>query len=146
MFDISLMINKEPKNKVKKSPELIAKITGNLREDTSLMNPVIRMQFPESRYATANYLWIPAFARYYFIQDIVVLVNGIYQVTAHVDVLNTYADQILSNQAIIKRQENNWNLYLNDGSFTAYQNPMVLTKTFPKGFTGTDFVLAVAGS
>ena len=48
--------------------------------------------------------------------------------------------------AIVKRQENRWNLYLDDGSFKVYQNPMVLTKAFPQGFTTQEFVLAVAGS
>ena len=60
--------------------------------------------------------------------------------------LSTYADSIIELSGIIKRQENNWNLYLNDGSFKIYQNPIVQVKSFPNGFTEQEFVLSIAGS
>ena len=64
----------------------------------------------------------------------------------HVDALTSFANDIKANTAIIKRNENKWNLYLNDGTFKIYQNPDVLTKEFPSGFNAQEFILAVAGS
>lgn len=58
----------------------------------------------------------------------------------------SFADGIRNNTAIIKRQQEQWNLYLNDGSLKCYQDPIILTKAFPSGFTTQEFVLAVAGA
>lgn len=91
-------------------------------------------------------MYIAAFNRYYFITDIVSVSTGIAEIKAHVDVLTSFADGILANRGIVARQENIWNLYINDGAFRVYQNPMVLTKPFPSGFNTMEFVLAVAGS
>ena len=71
--------------------------------------------------------------------------NGLVEFSCHVDVLSSFATDIRNNIGVVKRQENKWNLYLNDGSFKVYQNPNVLTKAFPSGFTTQELVLAVAG-
>ena len=59
--------------------------------------------------------------------------------------LSTYADGVKEQEAVIHRQENNWNLYLDDGLFKTYQNPRIGVTAFPSGFTVQNFVLAVAG-
>ena len=92
-------------------------------------------------------MYIQSFNRYYFINNITSISSTLVQFDCHVDVLMTYANEIMTNNsAIIKRQENDWNLYLNDGSFNIYQDSIVQTKAFPSGFTTQTFVLAVAGS
>ena len=89
---------------------------------------------------------ILTFGRSYFVNNITSVRNGVFEISAHVDVLSSFKTQIRGNAAIIRRQENKWNLYLNDGVFKVYQNPMVLTKEFPNGFSAPEFVLAVAGN
>ena len=90
-------------------------------------------------------MYIESFNRFYFVDNITSIRNGLIQFSCRVDVLMSYRTAIRKNNAIIKKQENKWNLYLNDGTFKAYQNPNVLTKAFPSGFTTQEFVLAVAG-
>ena len=63
----------------------------------------------------------------------------------HVDVLKTYASGIRSNTAVISRQENQYNLYLQDGVFKTYANPHYEIRKFPSGFSGYHFILSVAG-
>lgn len=145
-FSITLMQNTSPVNKIGKSLSSQLEVTGDLRSETSIIDPVIMIECELSDLTNCNYMYIPQFNRYYFVNNIRSIRNGLVEFTCHVDVLETYKDQIRANSAIIKRQENNWNLYLNDGTFKVYQNPIVITKEFPNGFNSQEFVLAVAGS
>lgn len=145
-FSISLMRTSSPREALVKEVTEIMSVSGTLKNQTSIIDPVITIECNLSSVTECNYMYIEAFKRYYFIDNIRSLTNNLVEFTAHVDVLNTYAPQIKDNFGIVKRQENDWNLYLDDGSFKVYQNPMVLTKAFPSGFTTQEFVLAVAGS
>lgn len=145
-FDIVLMRSNSEKNRLTKDTETIMTVSGFLREGTSIIDPVIKIECDISDVVGCNYLSIPIFGRKYFVNDIRSIRNRLFEFSCHVDVLSTYADAIRGNTGIIKRQENAWNLYLNDGTFKVYQNPNVLTRAFPSGFTTQEFVLAVAGS
>ena len=143
---IYLQQNTSEKNRLDKSINTLATMTGTLRESTSIVDPIIKVACNLSDFTQCNYMTIPEFNRSYFVTDMKSIRDGLVEFKAHVDVLSTYKAQIRANPAIIKRQENAWNLYLNDGSFKVYQNPMVITKEFPQGFSTLEFVLAVAGS
>lgn len=145
-FSISLMITTSPKEKLDKDMSTIQTVSGTLKEETSIIDPVIKIQGDISSFTRCNYMYIPEFNRYYFVNDLRSIANNMFEVSGHVDVLSTYKEQIRTNRAIVRRQENNWNLYLNDGSFKVYQNPMVLTRAFPSGFSQQELVLAIAGS
>lgn len=145
-FNITLQINASEKNKLTKDITDLATLSGTLKNGTSIIDPVISFEGDLSSFVNCNYMTIPTFGRSYFINDIRSIRNNIYEISAHVDVLSSFATQIKSNTAIVRRQENQWNLYLNDGVFKTYQNPEIITKAFPSGFTTQEFVLAVAGS
>lgn len=145
-FTISLQINSSERERLTKSLSEIMSVSGVLKSETSIIDPVIMIECDLSNVVNCNYMTIPAFGRSYFVNNIRSVRNGLIEFSCHVDVLSTYANAIRANRAIVRRQENNWNLYLNDGSFKIYQNPNVLTKAFPSGFTTQEFVLAVAGS
>lgn len=145
-FSIVLQRNNSEDNKLTKSVENILTATGNLKNDTSLIDPVILVRCDLPNVVHCNYMSIPEFGRSYFVRNIKSIRQGLVEFNCHVDVLSSFADSIKSNTAIIKRQENLWNLYLNDGTLRVYQNSMVLTKSFPSGFGTQEFVLAIAGS
>lgn len=145
-FAITLQTNSSPKNQLDKSLSNVLAVTGNLKEDSSVVDPIILVQAPLSTIVTANYMTIHAFGRSYFITDMVSVRNSLVEIHGHCDVLTTYAAAIRGNDAIIYRQENDWNLYLDDGSFQVYNNPNVLTRPFPSGFSTLEFILAVAGA
>lgn len=145
-FSIQLMRNNSQVNKVGKDLTSLLSVTGTLREETSIIDPVIVIECNLSNMTRCNYMYIAEFDRYYFVNNIRSITKDLVEFTCHVDVLETYKNEIRKNSAIVKRQQNNWNLYLNDGTFKVYQNPMVVTKAFPSGFNGFEFVLAVAGS
>lgn len=145
-FAIILQVNTSEPNRVTKSIKNIITVQGVLKENTSIIDPIIKIQCDLAAVTSCNYLSIPSFRRSYFINDIRSIQRSIVEFSCHVDVLSSFANEIKSNSAIVKRQENRWNLYLNDGIFKVYQNPSVLTKSFSSGFNTQEFVLAIAGS
>lgn len=145
-MNISLQINTSDKIRLDKTITDITTLSGTLKSSTSIIDPVILIEGDLSSFVNCNYMTIPIFGRSYFINDIKSVRSNLFEISGHVDVLSSFASGIRVNNAIIRRQENDWNLYLNDGSFRTYQNPMVLTKEFPSGFSTQEFVLAVAGA
>lgn len=145
-FTVTLQNNSSPKNQLDKSLTTILSLTGTLKEDSSVVDPIILVHGDISTIVSANYMSISSFGRSYFITDIISVRNNLVEIHAHCDVLSTYATAIRGNEAIIYRQENDWNLYLDDGSFQVYNNPNILTRPFPSGFSTLEFILAVAGA
>ena len=144
-FDIKLQTNTSEKNSLTKKLTDVKTVSGVLKDTTSIVDPVILIEMDLADAVKVNYLTISTFGRSYFVNNVKSVRQGLVEFTCHVDVLTSFADAIKKNSAIIQRQENKWNLYLNDGTFKIYQNPNVLTKAFPSGFTTQEFVLAVAG-
>lgn len=146
-FSIKLQKNKSEKNKIGKSlTDVITLNNCTLKDDTSIINPIIIANIQSTiDIVNCNYMTIQQFNRTYFINDIRFITSKIVEFSCHVDVLESYKDSIRSNNAIIRRQENKYNLYLNDGVFKVYQNPLQLVKYFPVGLTSESYLLAVAG-
>lgn len=145
-FTIDLQISMSDKIEMDKTITTIASLSGTLKDATSIIDPVILVEGDLSQFAQCNYMTIPVFGRSYFVTNIRSIRNDLFEISAHVDVISTWKSEIRGNLAIVKKQQNDWNLYLNDGTFHTYQNPMVLAKEFPTGFNTLEFVLAVAGS
>lgn len=144
-FNIILQKNNSDYNVINKEIENIITLTGDLKNNSSLIDPTFIVRVNVDMLVNSNYLTVDKFKRKYFIRDIKSLTNGTCEITAHVDVLSSFSNDIKECVGIINKQENEWNLYIDDGSFKAYQNSKVLTKAFPSGFTNYNFLLAVAG-
>lgn len=145
-FPIYLQVNGSEDIRLDKALTTVATLEGVLKEECSIMTPTILLEHPASVLAACNYATIPDFGRQYFITDVRTVRASLTEVSLRVDVLSTYASQIRGCYGIAARQENQWNLYLDDGSFKTYSNPNVLTKMFPNAFPSDfSFILAIAG-
>lgn len=144
-FNIVLMNNRDELNKISKSPITVRTLTGTLREETDLVNPEINIEF-SGTLTDCNYMQIPSFNRYYFINKIESVRNGVWRIYAHCDVLKTYSQAILGTEAVISRNENNYNLLLNDSMFKVEAQPRVQCCNFPNKFTGESYVLVMNGA
>lgn len=142
---IEFYVNQSEKNRLDKTLVSAFNLNGELKEDCSIIDPVIKIVGDVSSMSSVNHMYIPSFSRYYFINNVISINNEICEVHAHVDVLSTYKDEIRAQRAVVSRQEKKWNLYLNDGVFKTYQNPYIITKAFSSGFTSQHFVLSIAG-
>lgn len=140
---ITLMRNTSPLNKINKTATTVSTLSGALIDESSIIDPVIEIE--SASVPAANYAHIPDFGRYYFINNIESVRDGLWRLTLHVDVLKTYASAILSNKAVVSRSTNLWNLYLEDNDFKCYADPYVITKDFPSGFNTYQLVLALLG-
>ena len=141
---IKLYKNLSEKNHLDKDIDQIgADVTGNLRSDCSIIDPVVLLE-RDIDLTNCNYAYIEEFGRYYFINNVVIK-GKLYEIRMHVDVLSTYKDDIRSNSAVISRQEKQYNLYLKDGAMKTYANPHIQVSQFPNGFTNYNFIFSVAG-
>lgn len=144
-FNIKLQTNSSERIKVDKNITDVATVSGTLKDESSLINPVFVINTTFDTMANVNYLTIDTFGRSYFITEIVLGVTGLIEVSAHVDVLSSFKTTLRQQRAIIKRQKDYYNLMLNDGSIHAYQNPHVITRYFPNSLLTYSYVLIVAG-
>lgn len=161
MFDIELQTNASATNVLDKKLTLQNTVSGVLRKGCSIIDPVIIIHTDGSDVwrESFNYFHIPAFNRYYYLTNMVAVEGSanlpgitnpsqLWEIHGHVDVLMSYSKYIKAQTAIVARQENKYNLMLDDGFFMTYQNPKIQTKLFSvEGpFEHQEFVLVVAGS
>lgn len=142
-FTIKLQMNNSPANQATKSVTDIASYTGTLKDGSSLQDPVVILE-DDNVVTGFNYARIDAFGRSYFVKEVKNITRNMWEVSLHSDALSTFASQIRACQAIIAKNERSFNLYLNDANFRCYQNPHVLTRTFPNGFDYANFKYVVA--
>lgn len=148
-FNIVIQTNSSEKNKLDKTLTDIETLTGTLRNDTSIIDPVFQIAGDLSSFVTANYCTVPTFGRSYFITNIRSIRSGLFEISCHVDVLSSFKTQIRTNKAIMHRSERNWNLYLNDGTLKISQKPeSINTLQFSNGNAFVNhfsYVLILAG-
>lgn len=85
---INLYNNESPANKISKNITLITALSGELRGETNVVNPIVRV------YATAfpafNYARIPAFDRYYYLRDVRQVRTDIWELSLESDPLMSF--------------------------------------------------------
>lgn len=141
---ITLMNNTSSPNTVSKTTTTVDTITGTLRSPSSIMDPVIQIQ--RASPVEFNYFYISEFNRYYYLKDVVVGTSGLITISGHVDVLKSFDSQIRASSGIAVRQEFNWNLYLDDGTYKAQQNPNFKIKKWPYEFNDFSYIFTLAGN
>lgn len=144
-FNINLMNNQQELNKISKSPTAVRTVTGALRDGTSIIDPEFDVEYAGAL-TDCNYMYIEAFHRYYFITKIESVRTNLWRVYGHCDVLKTYSNAILGTTGVIARQENDYNLYLNDSAFKVYSNPRMQIINFPEKFSGDSYILIMKGT
>lgn len=107
---------------------------GELRDECDILNPVLIIEGlnPDT---TFNYCYIPDFKRYYFITESSVVRTGLIQFKLHVDVLQSWSKEILELEAIISRNEYDFNNHLEDTRIPAWSNNLSSYKE-PTNITG----------
>lgn len=120
-------------------------LNGEANTDLSLLHPTFILEL--NNLPNYNYMYVPEFGRYYFIGEPVNIGGNTWKVPCEEDYLSSWWNSVKENTAVIARQEQKYNLYLNDPEWKVYTNKQVLTRDFPSGFldSGNYFLTVVGG-
>lgn len=145
-MNVTFYKNNSDKRVITKTLTGATTATGvSLYDSTSVTATVLKMSGGASKIASFNYVYIPDFGRYYYITDFTVE-NGYILISCKVDVLMSYATSIKACACVAKRQENKYNLYLNDELYKGYQYTNQFVHKFTSPFTkASKFILTVQG-
>lgn len=146
MIEVKLYANKSEDNVVYKNVKELLSTNCNLLDECSVISPVITISTQsQNEIIQCNYCYINQMGRYYYVTDKVQIANGLWQIKLKCDVLMSFKNSFMNLPAVIERQENQYNLYLNDSSFKVYQNDRIQTKAFKQGFSNDgDYILICA--
>ena len=140
-------------NKLNKNLGTATSLTGTFKEPFDFINPEITVygstsNMTTTKYFKLNYMYSSTLGRYYFITDMQIEQQGILRIRCHIDVLMTYNTAIKNMKGIMDRQENYYNLYLNDPELKKLSYPLIQVKAFPNMIQSSDynfFVITAGG-
>lgn len=144
-MNIVLYKNASDNNTIGKSLSGAITLSGVLRDESSILSPNFRIA-SNSNIAQYNYAYIESFGRFYFM-TVTVERTGVWSLDLEVDVLESFKTEILSLEATLLRQENDFNLYFSDPEWKVYETQQIVTRDFPEGFDniGTFYLTASGG-
>lgn len=142
---VELYYNYSDSNVVNKNIEHREYMSGTLREECSITDPTILIEY--EGIFDFQYMRIPDFNRYYYITSVVAVRAGLWAITGHVDVLMSFKEYFYNCYGIVSRQENLYNLYLDDDRLKVTSQRQYVTKTFqtPPLSSTYNIVLILAG-
>ena len=145
-FTISLFKTVSENNRVVKTLTDEKQLSGELRNQTSVLNPSIVIESADN-ISTYNFAYISEFGRYYYITDIVSIRTNCWIVSMRCDVLMSYKDEIRSMNVILNNtQETGLSNYLSSPNWVNLVKTKTDIKTFPKGLSNEgEFILITAG-
>lgn len=105
MVTIKLYKCSAERNRVDKSSylNLVDTITGIFRYENSLLHMVIEIEY--EKVPDFNYIFIPEFSRYYFVDNVSTINNNLWGISLTVDALMSYKDSIYELEAFVDRNE-----------------------------------------
>ena len=147
-MNIVLYKNNSPNNYVTKQLAGALTLNGSLRDESSVIDPVIMIE--GDNFSTYNYLYISQFSRFYFIRNIESVRTRLWRITCHVDVLNTYRSQIRSHMAIISKtaSSDDSDLFIDDGDWYCENRKFNQIFQFSQGLNekGTNILITAGWS
>lgn len=134
------------RNKLNKNLTNPLTLTGTLRNATSVRTPSITVESSVSIIGY-NYCYIAAFGRYYYVSNITIVHNDLYQIDMIVDVLMSFKNDILATAAIIDHtSEISTTDYMSSNIWETLVKDKTDIINFPSGLSETGgYVLITAG-
>ena len=117
------------------SPAEGVQVSGTLRGNCGILRPAFLIEGTPTSY---NYMHVPAFGRYYFLDSPQAVRNGLYMLSGTVDALYSHKVGVLACPAIAARaaKPECQNAYLIDDRVQPYAPQTVCTRLlFPDAFT-----------
>ena len=139
---VNLYNNESPANKISKSITLLAVLEGQLRGETNLVSPVVRIY--NDGFPAFNYAQIPLFNRYYFLKDIKQICTDIWDIILQSDPLMSF--NIGSVSGILVEGTSGGSDYLEHRHFVRNVKSKTNIINFPNGLLDSgEYILITAG-
>ena len=127
---------------------LLGELTAHTKENTSIFKPTLEVAY-NAIYATANYMYIQDWGRYYYIPEPPTVGAQRMFITGAVDVLYTYRTGIRQIRAIVARQQDKskGQLYMADKAFKSQVKKIISTRKLSGSFDkqNSSFILTTGG-
>lgn len=142
---IKLYNNSSEKNVVNKVLSNEIMLTGALRFESNIHNPVITIDIAEI--IGYNYAYIPDFNRYYFIREVTSVRTGFWRLDMICDVLMSFKESILNSYGIIDHtRETEINSYMRSNIWQTMVKDKTDILNFPNGLLDSgEYILITAG-
>lgn len=101
---VNLLKTTDDTRKINKTTTPVINIQALPTEPTNILTPALIVERYNS-IMTANYMYIPDFARYYYITNFTMITGNRIIISGKVDVLKTYAEQLQNCGCIVTRSE-----------------------------------------
>lgn len=145
-YSIKLYQTTSDKRTVNKAISSVMNDTAEIWGDCDLLSPSLVLNVaPEINFNYLQILDAPFNGRYYFVDDITIMQNGIMRVSCSIDVLMSHKSGIKKETAILARQTNLANLYFNDPDLPIENRNDVSFKLFPKGLENHAYYYLLIG-
>lgn len=144
---INMYYNSSESNKIGKSLKNSIEFEGTLRNESGIVNPVVLVKSKNP--SSYNYCYIPEFKRYYFIEEMVSVRNGLWKLSLKCDVLESFKAYYMNLNCVIDKQESleKTNKYFNDGTFATTEETFNEIIQFPNqvGLNSPVYLLTCVG-
>ena len=146
MITVTMMSNGSDNNVVDKVVTTINTVNCALKDPTEMIDPVLKLT-GDNVVSGANYCWIEALGRFYFIREKRQVTAGMVELQLHVDVLMSFKDSIRRSRALVEVVGNAVNPYIESEIWTPDVRRTTHVKNFSSGFNNTpEYVLLTAGA
>ena len=145
-MELNLYYNTSDNRTINKTLTPGLTISGNLREESSIIKPIITIQ--SDNVIRENYLYIPEYQRYYYITGKESVRTGIWRIHMEVDPLMSFKRDILALSVVVSKQSaiTNGDEYIDDGSLVTDNQLFKTVYKFADGFNdNAQYILITAG-
>lgn len=144
-MQIILYNNSSERNMINKTLLDAVILDGTLRSDSNIKNPSIMIYAVNP--INKNYVYIPDFNRYYFINEIVSVRTNVWNIVLTCDVLMSFKNDILNSYAVIDHtQETQITNYMQSDIWQTLVKTFTDIINFPSGLLETgEYILITAG-
>ena len=145
-MEVQFYYNRSDERQIFKELSTGEKLTGTLRDMSSIIKPTI--MFESESVMKYNFCYIPEWRRYFFVRDIESYRTNLYIVHLECDVLMSFKNDIFQFQVVIDKQtmSENGDEYIDDGSLVSDNIMFNRVYNFSNGFNDSpEYILITAG-
>lgn len=145
-MELNLYYNTSDNRTINKSLTSGLTISGNLREESSIINPIITIK--SDTLIRENYAYIPETQRYYYIVNKESIRTDIWRIHMEVDPLMSFKRDVLALTVVVSKQSaiTNGDEYIDDGSLVTDNQLFKTVYNFTDGFNdNAQYILITAG-